>query len=394
MRGNKYVPFMLKRGDGRTLDLDFTRGVLDSRITFTRASTATFIGSNGLVQTMAAAPTNDPTKARFDHDPSTLAPRGLLVEGQATNLLNWSEAFATSGGTNNNWGDTNITRTSTNNTDPAGGTTALRITASAGNGTIISSAAIGTSAARTFSVWLRRVTGTGDIQYTQNNGTNYTTQAITSSWVRYTFTHTANHQVGIRIVTSGDAIELWGAQLETGSGASSYIPTDSSQATRVAEQGEMPFDAATFGYGTSPNHTFSIGWNIAVNASSGFPNAVALQDATTNKTAQFTVNTSTPPSHFSAWSVTSGTLTTASIASQAIGVNRKLAASVTDGSLGHNLSINGTAATPQAVTSAVLRLPTRLMIPGAGDRLPSVHLQFVRFWPYAFTSAQLNAITQ
>jgi hypothetical protein len=228
-------------GDGSTLSLDFTTGVLDSRLTFTRASTtATYINSNGYVTT---AGTNVP---RFDHDPTTLAPRGLLVEGQATNLLNWSESFATSGGTNNNWADTSITRT-TGQADPANGTTAIRFTASAGNATVISSAAIGSSAARTFSVWLRRVSGTGNIQYTQNNGTNWTTQAITSTWTRYSFTHTVDHRVGIRIVTSGDAIEMWGAQLETGSGASSYIPTGASQVTRNADNCEI-LDLTTIGF--------------------------------------------------------------------------------------------------------------------------------------------------
>jgi hypothetical protein len=221
---------LISLGDGSTLSLDFTTGVIDPRLTFTRSGTATFINASGVV---ATASTNTP---RFDHDPTTGSPRGLLIEGTATNLLNWSESFATSGGTNNNWADTNITRNSTNNTDPANGTTALRVTASAGNGTIISTAAIGTSAQRTFSIWLRRVSGTGDIQYTLNNGSTYTTQAITSSWVRYTFAATtADQRVGIRIVTSGDSIELWGAQLEAGSGASSYIPTGASQGTRNAD---------------------------------------------------------------------------------------------------------------------------------------------------------------
>lgn len=221
---------LISLGDGSTLTLDFTTGQLDPRLTFTRASTGTFINASGNVATASN------NVARFDHDPTTLAPRGLLIEGAATNLLNWSESFATSGGTNNNWADTNITRNSTNNTDPANGTTALRVTASAGNGTIISTAAMGTSAQRTFSIWLRRVSGTGNIEYTLDNGSTYTTQAITSSWVRYTFAATtAAQRVGIRIVTSGDSIELWGAQLEAGSGASSYIPTGASQVTRVQD---------------------------------------------------------------------------------------------------------------------------------------------------------------
>lgn len=217
--------------DGSTLTLDFTTGQLDPLLTFTRASTGTFINASGLVATASN------NVARFDYDPTTQAPRGLLIEGTATNLLNWSESFATSGGASNNWADTNITRNSTNNTDPGNGTTALRVTASAGNGTIISTAAMGTSAQRTFSIWLRRVSGTGNIQYTLDNGSTYTTQAITSSWVRYTFpATTAAQRVGIRIVTSGDSIELWGAQLETGSGASSYIPTGASQVQRVRDE--------------------------------------------------------------------------------------------------------------------------------------------------------------
>ena len=235
-------------GDGSTLNLDFTTMTatadLTARgLTFTRGSTGTRINASGFVETM------NNNVARFDHDPSTGAPRGLLVEAQATNLLNWSASFATSGGTNNNWADTNITRSSLG-FDPTGVTAAITFSASAGNATIISSAAIGTSAARTFSVWLRRVTGTGDIQYTQNNGSNWTTQAITSTWTRYSFTHTVDHRVGIRIVTSGDAIEMWGAQLETSSGASSYIPTGASQATRNADNCEL-LDLTTISFNAS-----------------------------------------------------------------------------------------------------------------------------------------------
>ena len=240
-------------GDGSTLSLDFTAmgGTLDSRLTFTRSTTATYINSSGYVTSAAIdAP-------RFDYDPTTLTPRGLLIEGSATNLLNWSESFATSGGTNNNWADTNLTRTSTNNISPRNDATALRITASTGNGTVISSAAMGTSAERTFSIWLRRVIGTGNIQYTLDNGSTYTTQAITSSWVRYTFAATtAAQRVGIRIVTSGDSIELWGAQLEASAGASSYIPTGASQGTR-AEDGVVLSNLSGIAFNQSAGTIYS-----------------------------------------------------------------------------------------------------------------------------------------
>jgi hypothetical protein len=67
---------------GATLNLDFLAGApLDSRITFTRSTTATFVGSDGLLQSSAI---NNP---RFDYNPTTLAPLGLLIEEQRTNTI-------------------------------------------------------------------------------------------------------------------------------------------------------------------------------------------------------------------------------------------------------------------------------------------------------------------
>jgi hypothetical protein len=62
-------------------------------ITFTRASNATFVDSNGLIQT---ATTNTP---RFDHNPATGESLGLLVEEQRVNLLLNSETLATQSAT-------------------------------------------------------------------------------------------------------------------------------------------------------------------------------------------------------------------------------------------------------------------------------------------------------
>lgn len=214
-----------------SLLLDFANSrTLDPRVMFTRATTATYYGFDGLIKTAVA---NEP---RFDFDPVTLQSLGLLTEEQRSNLLNLSETLAASGGTQNSWTVTNLTRTSTTNIAPDGNATALQLTASAANGTIISTAAIGTSAARTLSVFLKRVTGTGNIQYTTDNGTTWTTQAITSKWVRYIFpSTTADQRVGFRIATSGDAIQIWGVQLEVGTFATSYIPTTTTTVVRNAD---------------------------------------------------------------------------------------------------------------------------------------------------------------
>ena len=71
--------------DGLSLDLQFAA---DKTLTarrgptpvFTRGSTGTFVGSDGLIQSAAI---NSP---RFDHDPVTLACKGLLIEEGRTNL--------------------------------------------------------------------------------------------------------------------------------------------------------------------------------------------------------------------------------------------------------------------------------------------------------------------
>jgi hypothetical protein len=61
---------------GATLDLNFMfPGSLDPRITFSRASTATYTDIAGVTQTAAV---NQP---RWDYDPVTHALRGLLIEG-------------------------------------------------------------------------------------------------------------------------------------------------------------------------------------------------------------------------------------------------------------------------------------------------------------------------
>lgn len=50
---------------------------------FSRAGEGTFFGSNGLLQTAAAG------VPRFDYDPVTLAPKGILIEGGRTNLFTY-----------------------------------------------------------------------------------------------------------------------------------------------------------------------------------------------------------------------------------------------------------------------------------------------------------------
>ncbi len=64
-----------------SLDLDFINGSFPSAVTFTRAGSGTYFDAAGGLQTAAV------DVPRIDHDPVTLARRGLLIEGARTNLF-------------------------------------------------------------------------------------------------------------------------------------------------------------------------------------------------------------------------------------------------------------------------------------------------------------------
>lgn len=178
---------------------------LDPRITFTRASSGTHFDSTGTLVT------DGNNVARFDYDPVTLAPRGLLIEEQRVNYCLWSEDFG-----NAVWVKTSGSVTTNDNVAPTGTSIADTFTASAGNATMVQ--AITTTAVPwTFSVYLKRKTGTGNVDITMD-GTTWVTQTINSStWTRCIVTQTGvvgTSNCGIRLVTSGDAVYVFGGQAE------------------------------------------------------------------------------------------------------------------------------------------------------------------------------------
>lgn len=274
---------MLEGGDGSTLSLDFTAmSGLDSRFTFSRASTATFINSSGLVE---SASTNVP---RFDHDPSTLAPRGLLVEGQATNLITNSQNWNSTG-----WsGASGVTVSETGSGSPQGLANSQVITCvnSAASGASFwqrANTTIAGSTAYTWSVFLKSGGPIDAVLFCRTNsfssnsqlrinltvtpptvsvvsGSSYgftsvlapTVQDYGNGWYRITTGGTTQagdnamwigFQNADAVPASGtNTITGFGLQLETGSGASSYIPTGASQATRAVDEATMPVSSIAF----------------------------------------------------------------------------------------------------------------------------------------------------
>jgi len=248
-----------------TLNLDFAKTkVLDPRITFTRASTATFVGADGLIQTAASG------AARFDHNPATRESLGLLVEEARTNLLTYSEQFD-----NAAWvKPLNTTVTANTHVAPDGTTTADTINAISNQ--ITRSAAVTASATYTVSVFIRKTTGAtifpmlavneftsgGQRVFNTNTGqlvitnaalnTGIQSESVGDYWrVSYSGNVGANTTLGFLIypAASNDgssyvgslagSVVAWGAQLEAGSFPTSYIPTTTATVTRAADVASM-----------------------------------------------------------------------------------------------------------------------------------------------------------
>lgn len=219
-----------RRGAGAApagFDVNFLTGVLDPRITFTRTTTGTYIGSDGLIKTAAI---NEP---RFEYDPTTLQPRGLLIETAATNILLHSSDL-----TQTAWVPVGATVAMTATGPDGAANSATTVTATAGNATVLQ-AVTATSTSRISSVYIKRRTGTGTVEITQNNGVTWTAVTVTAGWTRVSAPAATvlNPTVGLRIVTSGDAVDVAFFQCETGfaSVATSVIPTGASQVTREAD---------------------------------------------------------------------------------------------------------------------------------------------------------------
>lgn len=197
----------------------------DALLTVSRASTASYIDSAGLLQFASSA------VLRYDYHPTTFAPLGALIEGARTNVTLWCRDC-----TNAAWTKSNITAAKNQTGVDGVASSASSLTATATNGTCLQAITLASSA-RFQSAYIKRLVGTGNVQMTTDGGSTWATVTITSSWARYSIpTQTlANPSVGFRLATSGDSIAVDFAQNEDGTFASSAILTTTVAVQRAAD---------------------------------------------------------------------------------------------------------------------------------------------------------------
>lgn len=231
----------------RPFSLSFTNGVLPAAITFTRASTGMYYDSGGVLQTAAI---NAP---RFDSDPTTHAPKGLLIEPVATNICLSSSLFNVA-----DWVPGNIVAaapvvTANAVLGPNGLLEADQIdypAVGAAQASNLTQQIAVTAAAYAFSPWLRGAVG-GEAIYlvATPDGVTWISAGrlvLTTSWQRYLVTDTlsatgwyfnigSDFRIPSWATTSAQTIYAWGADLKLGSVASSHVPTTTAAVTRSAD---------------------------------------------------------------------------------------------------------------------------------------------------------------
>jgi hypothetical protein len=193
--------------------------------TFTRATTATRVNASGLIESVASG------ILRLDYPIGGGCP-AALIEASGTNLVLQSRDLSVSG----NWTASGVT--AVKNAVGADGTAsgATTLTATAASGTI-TQALSHASQSRIFSAFIRRVSGSDAIQLTTNGGTNWDTVTVTTAYTQLASVArtVASGTVGIRMIASGDVIEVDYTQGEVGPVATSPIPTTTGSAPRAAD---------------------------------------------------------------------------------------------------------------------------------------------------------------
>jgi hypothetical protein len=297
-----------------SLLLDFQKSrAVDPRVTFTRATTATYFDEDGILQSALA---NVP---RIDFNPSTLVCNGLLIEEQRTNSIRNNTMVGAVAGTPGtvptNWSVASAAGLTTNviGTGTSGGVTYIDLqitgTTTGTSYVLVPEAATQIAAlngqAWASSAWWSVVAGNltnvtayfFDIRELDSGGVQLTSGAISVSAPTSTFTRiaasrttsnasTAFVQPRFRFTVTNSAavdftLRIGLPQLELGAFATSVIPTTTTALTRNADVASMTGTDFSSWYNQSSGSMF-VEFSLSQPASGGNQFLVRASDNSYN----------------------------------------------------------------------------------------------------------------
>jgi hypothetical protein len=388
------------------LTLNFLTGApLDSRITFTRSTTATFVGSDGLIQSAAI---NAP---RFDFNPATLAPLGLLMEEQRVNLALYSEQFD-----NVAWVKLRASITANATTSPDGTASADKLIddgVSIGVG-FINQTITYTNVTHTFSFYAKAgevtsvtcyIVDTVGVVAASNATINLTNGLVTSGsaivtdagngWYRIAVSGLPSAGLGgARILLPADTATtngffIWGAQVEASAFATSYIPTVASTVTRAADVAVMTGTNFSSWYNASEGTIVSETAIYSTVARNGA--AYDINDTTgNNRTIYRTITTVSNDQAV----IRSGGVLSASLSTVAAVNTSPRKAALTYKANDFALSANGSAVVSSSSGAVPVSVTQMQLGSGVGpSEWINGHLRRITYYPTRLTNAQLQALT-
>lgn len=403
------------------LALDFTTGVLDPRVTVTRAlDTATRVNSSGYIEIVNA---NLP---RFDYDPVTLAPKGLLIEETRRNLLLRSQELDVSG----TWGQNSVSVGQNATTSPDGTTNAESLIGTAANArhylrqsqTVTSSTSYALTAyakangytvfalreGNTTGAWAQFDVSAGTVRGSGNGGTG-SIQSVGNGWYRCSLVCTTgaaqtSFAADLYLLSSAQAIVdpgniLWtpdgtsglfvfGADLEAGTFATSYIPTSTAQVTRNADAVSMTGTNFSSWYNNTEG-TFTASFDSANVSTQYASTAFTVFQSASNR---YGIHVKPGGGGFS-WYTYVGAVEQARINGGTVSANQVVKASATYKANSTNGAFNGTAgATDTSCT--VTNMSALYLGAEATVNFLNGHIQKLAFYTPRLLNAELEAFSK
>jgi hypothetical protein len=360
---------------------------------------------------------------RFDYDPVTLQPKGLLIEEQRTNLLTYSDQFD-----NAAWAKTGSSIVTANSAvAPNGTTTADLWTRTLTSASYAEQGVTKAASALTyaFSVYAKKSVGNyfalriqgnyparSDVVFDLVSGTvsggpasitftnaSATITPVGNGWYRCTIIATSDTATVFSAISSfnsnGQSVDgtdsasnsagyLWGAQLEAGAFATSYIPTVASQVTRAADSASIIGNNFARWFNASAGTLFSQFDLAATTAASGGMAPTSIDNGSVNGYLIYKGGGSAGISGYVGTNF-------AGIGTAQVNVSAKTAVAY-DG-VNNAGSMNG--ATPAAITASVVTLPTQLQIGRSlsGSNIMSGHVSRISYYNRRLSNTELQGIT-